>query len=190
MHGYRCARNAAQQPLRGFAFQYEVLTSLIVVPWVVTCWMFGIYRNTRIRTPVDELQTLLKGVALGLLVVSAISFFFKELHFGRFVVAGSACLNLLSQGASRAFFHRMERAMRSSGAHDVPALIVGTGIAAIRLLQKLQDHPEVGYRVVGLLAERGDAEDEKDVAGHPVLGGPPIIQRIGNYRQRCSGKTF
>jgi exopolysaccharide biosynthesis polyprenyl glycosylphosphotransferase len=52
----------------------------------------------------------------------------------------------------------------------VPVLVVGTGVTAIRLLQKLQDHPEVGYRVVGLLALEAP-RDAKDVAGIPVLGG-------------------
>jgi exopolysaccharide biosynthesis polyprenyl glycosylphosphotransferase len=66
-------------------------------------------------------------------------------------------------------FYRVERRMRRSGSHDVPVLIVGTGVAAIRLLQKLQDHPEIGYRVVGLL-DASEAPLEKDVAGHPVLG--------------------
>jgi exopolysaccharide biosynthesis polyprenyl glycosylphosphotransferase len=48
-------------------------------------------------------------------------------------------------------------------------LIVGTGVPAIRLLQKLQDHPEQGYRVVGLLDD-AVPPPEKDVAGIPVLG--------------------
>jgi len=142
---------------------------LIVLPWIFTCWMFGIYRTARMKTLVDELQTLFRGVALGLLVVSAIGFFFRELYFGRFVVLASAGFSLLLQGASRIFFHRVERRMRLSGYHDVPALIVGTGIAAIRLLQKIQDHPEIGYRVVGFLDERGDFPD-KDLANHPLLG--------------------
>jgi exopolysaccharide biosynthesis polyprenyl glycosylphosphotransferase len=46
---------------------------------------------------------------------------------------------------------------------------VGTGVPAIRLLQKLQDHPEDGYRVVGLLDDAPELP-EKDVAGVPVLG--------------------
>jgi exopolysaccharide biosynthesis polyprenyl glycosylphosphotransferase len=131
--------------------------------------MFGIYRTARMKTLVDELQALFRGVALGLLVVSAIGFFFREFYFGRFVVVASAGFSLLLQGGSRIFFHRVERRMRLSGDHDVSALIVGTGIAAIRLLQKLQDHPEVGYRVVGVLDERGDFPD-KDLANHPLLG--------------------
>jgi exopolysaccharide biosynthesis polyprenyl glycosylphosphotransferase len=149
---------------------------LIVVPWIFTCWAFGIYRMPRMKTLVDELQALLRGAALGLLVVSSIAFLFRELHFGRFVVVASAAFNLLLQGASRAGFHRLERRLRSSGACDVPVLVVGTGVLAIRLLQKLQDHPEIGYRVVGLLDD--DADPEKDVAGHPVLGG------LGDARRR------
>jgi exopolysaccharide biosynthesis polyprenyl glycosylphosphotransferase len=148
---------------------YLAALPLIVLPWIFTCWMFGIYRTARMKTLVDELQTLLRGVALGLLVVSAIGFFFRELYFGRFVVVASAGFSLLLQGGSRVFFHRVERRMRLSGDCDVPAMIVGTGIAAIRLLQKIQDHPEIGYRVVGFLDERGDFPD-KDLANHPVLG--------------------
>ncbi len=155
-------------PINPFRRYVEALP-LVVIPWVATCWLFGIYRGARMRTLVDELQALLRGSALGLLVVSALSFFFRELEFGRFVVAMSAANNLLLQGMSRVVFYRAERRMWRSGAHDVPVLIVGTGVAAIRLLQKLQDHPEIGYRVVGLLDD-SDELLEKDVAGHPVLG--------------------
>ena len=157
-----------QYPINPFD-TYLTALPLIVLPWIFTCWMFGIYRTARMKTLVDELQILFRGAALGLLVVSAIAFFFREFHFGRFVVVASAGFSLLLQGGSRIFFHRIERRMRLSGEHDVPALIVGTGIAAIRLLQKIQDHPEVGYRVVGFLDERGDFP-EKDLANHPLLG--------------------
>jgi exopolysaccharide biosynthesis polyprenyl glycosylphosphotransferase len=162
------------RPINPFESYLRALP-LIVLPWVLTCWLFGIYRTARMKTLVDELQTLLRGVALGLLVVSAISFFFRELHFGRFVVLASAGFSLVLQGGSRAFFHRVERRMRRSGEHDVPALIVGTGVAAIRLLQKLQDHPEIGYRVVGFLDDAADLE--KEVANRPVLG------RLGELRR-------
>jgi exopolysaccharide biosynthesis polyprenyl glycosylphosphotransferase len=142
---------------------------LVVGPWIFSCWLFGIYRSARMKTGIDELQTLLRGAALGLLVVSSISFFFRELQFGRFVVLASAGLSLVLQGGSRIAFHRLEQNLRRSGDHDVPALIVGTGVTAIRLIQKLQDHPEIGYRVVGFVDDLDDP-DPKDVAGRPVLG--------------------
>jgi len=168
-YGLRFALNdVLATPINPFRRYVEALP-LVVVPWVATCWLFGIYRGARMRTLVDELQALLRGAALGLLVVSALSFFFRGLSFGRFVVLASAANNLLLQGVSRVVFYRAERRLWRSRAHDVPVLIVGTGVAAIRLLQKLQDHPEIGYRVVGFLDDSGD-QIEKDVAGHPVLG--------------------
>jgi exopolysaccharide biosynthesis polyprenyl glycosylphosphotransferase len=142
---------------------------IVVVPWIAVCWWFGIYRSRRTQTAVDELSKLFRGAMLGLLVVAAVGFFFKELGFGRLVVLASAAMNLVFQGASRIFFHRLERRLRRSGSSDLRVLIVGTGVPAIRLLQKLQDHPEDGYRVVGLLDDAPELP-EKDVAGVPVLG--------------------
>ena len=142
---------------------------IVVLPWVATCWWFGIYRSSRMQTRLDELQRLLRGVALGLLVISTVSFFFKELEFGRTVVLASAGFSLCLQGASRLLFNHLERAARIRGTGDVPALIVGTGVPGIRLLQKLQDHPEIGYDVVGFLDDC-DEVPEKDVANRPVLG--------------------
>jgi len=150
---------------------------LVVVPWIATCWWFGIYRSRRTQTAVDELSKLLRGATLGLLVLAAVGFFFKELQFGRLVVLASAAMNLGLQGASRMFFHRFERSLRRSGSLDLRVLIVGTGVPAIRLLQKLQDHPEDGYRVVGLLDDAPELP-EKDVAGVAVLGHVDDLREI------------
>jgi exopolysaccharide biosynthesis polyprenyl glycosylphosphotransferase len=155
-------------PINSFYWYLRALP-LVVLPWIASCWVFGIYGRTRISTPTHQIQSLLRSVALGLLVVSSISFFFKELQFGRVVVLACACINLVFQGASRAVFHRIQERLRRSGAHDISALIVGTGITAIRLLQKLQDHPETGYEIAGFLDDSYE-EGCKDVANRPVLG--------------------
>ncbi|MBW2543658.1 MAG: sugar transferase [Deltaproteobacteria bacterium] len=150
---------------------------LVVGPWMFCCWAFGIYRSSRASTLVEEFQTLFRGVALGLLVVASISFFFRELYFGRFVVLACVGLNLILQGMSRVAFHKLEERMRRSGEHDVPVLIAGTGVSAIRLLQKLQDHPEIGYQVVGFVDDSDD-EERKDVANRPVLGHIDDVREI------------
>jgi len=163
-------------PINSFYWYLRALP-LVVLPWITSCWVFGIYGRARISTPTHQIQSLLRSVALGLLVVSSISFFFKELQFGRVVVLACAGINLVLQGASRAFFHRIQERLRRSGAHDVSALIVGTGITAIRLLQKLQDHPETGYEVVGFLDDSYE-EGCKDVANRPVLGKIDALRSI------------
>jgi exopolysaccharide biosynthesis polyprenyl glycosylphosphotransferase len=155
-------------PINPFSVYGQALP-LIVFPWILSCWAFGIYRSARITSMLEEFQALIRGAALGLLVVASISFFFRELHFGRFVVLACAGLNLILQGGSRIVFRRLEERIRRSGKHDVPVVIAGTGVTAIRLLQKLQDHPEIGYQVAGFVDDSHDSE-RKDVANRPVLG--------------------
>jgi len=167
-------------PINSFYWYIRALP-LVVVPWVASCWFFGIYGRARITTPMHQVQSLFRGVALGLLVVSSISFFFKELSFGRVVVLACAGFNLVFQGISRVIFHQIQERMRRSGAQDVPALIVGTGFTAIRLLQKLQDHPETGYEVVGFLDDDYE-EGCKDVAHRPVLGPIDRLRQVALER--------
>ena len=76
--------DALGAPINSFDVYFRSLP-LVVVPWMSCCWLFGIYRSSRVSTLVDEFQKLFRGVALGLLVVSSISFFFRELYFGRTV---------------------------------------------------------------------------------------------------------
>jgi len=149
---------------------YRVALPAIVIPWITTCWWFGIYRSARMSTLIDHIQNLFKGVFLGVVVISTLCFFFfKDFDFSRTVILLLAGLNLILQGTSRIAFYKIARNLQRSGQTEVPALILGTGINAIRLLQKLQDHPETGYRVVGFLTD-DPAELPKDVANRPVLG--------------------
>jgi hypothetical protein len=142
---------------------------IVVVPWIATCWWFGIYRSRRTQTAVDELSKLLRGAMLGLLVLAGGRLLLQGVPVRAARGAHERGDEPRLQGASRMFFHRLERNLRRSGSLDLRVLIVGTGVPAIRLLQKLQDHPEDGYRVVGLLDDAPELP-EKDVAGVPVLG--------------------
>ena len=158
---------------------YLTALPLVVLPWIASCWAFGIYKTSRGDTAVDGLQRLLRGVALGLLVLASTAFFVKELDVGRSVVLAAAGLNLLAQGASRVCFHRLERRLRREGAGEQRVLVAGTGVTAIRLLQKLQDHPDEGYSVVGLLhaLPEGEVPPEK-LAGLPVLGRIDAVREV------------
>ena len=150
---------------------------LIVPPWILSCGLFGVYQSTRMTSAIDQIQALLKGVVLGLLVVSSIGFFVKEFDFGRSVVLASTAINGLLQGLSRSTFHRIERRLRTRGSFDVPSLILGAGVTGVRLLQKLQDHPETGYRVVGFLDD-APALAGDTVANRPVLGRVEDLHKV------------
>ncbi len=167
------ATRRAFDSLFGYAINpldvYLMALPAVVAAWVGSCWAFGLYRRARLRSAGSELGDLSRGVLLGLLVVSSIGYFFRELSFGRAVVLLTAAYSAMLQAGSRLLFASLEDRMRATGRLDVPALILGAGTTGIRLLQKIQDHPEVGYRVVGFLDDDPSLRETK-VAGCPVLG--------------------
>ncbi len=174
--GARSLLSGVLGPINGIEAYLQALP-LIVPPWIVSCWLFGIYQSQRISTWVDQLQEILRGVLLGVLVVSTIGFFSRELEFGRTVVLMSAALNLLLQTGSRATFSAFERRLRASGRCDLRTLVVGAGTTGVRLLQRIQDHPETGYRVVGFLDDDA-ALAGRSIANRPVLGDLARLRRV------------
>ena len=43
------------KPINSFQWYVNALP-VVVLPWVFSCWVFGIYRSNRMKTVVDELQ--------------------------------------------------------------------------------------------------------------------------------------
>jgi len=148
---------------------YIAALPLIVGSWIAACWLFGIYETTRMKSVIDQIQQLTKGVLLGLVVLSSMAFFVKELDLGRTVVLLTAAYSLVLQGVSRAAFFKIERRLQRSGRYHVPTLILGAGTTGIRLLQKIQEHPELGHRVVGFLDD-DPAPVGRSVSSCPVVG--------------------
>ena len=173
--GVRHLLSGSLGPINGVETYLQGLP-LIVPPWIASCWLFGIYQSARITTWVDQIQGILRGVLLGVLVVSTIGFFSKELDFGRSVVLFSAAFNLVLQAGSRAAFGALERQLRASGRCDVCTLVVGAGTTGVRLLQRIQDHPETGYRVVGFL------DDDRALAGRTIAN-RPVLGNLGELRR-------
>jgi exopolysaccharide biosynthesis polyprenyl glycosylphosphotransferase len=161
------------QPVFGYAINpiahYLTAIPVIVIPWLLIAYSLGLYRRQRGITGVDEFGAVMKTSVLGGLVTMAVSYLFKEFDLGRSVVFIFIILNFILLGTSRSLFHAVEARMVRRGEAMVRALIVGAGHCGIRMLQKMQDHPEVGYKVVGFLdddpAKQGTMVGEGKVLG-------------------------
>jgi exopolysaccharide biosynthesis polyprenyl glycosylphosphotransferase len=156
---------------------YFVALPFVVVAWISSCWAFGIYDSSRMESVTHQVHRFIRGTLLGFAVVSAIAFFGKELDIGRTVVVLTAFYCFPLQGISRLGFHRFEQRCRREGIFDVPVLILGAGITGVRLLQKLQDHPEIGFRVVGFLDNDANLHGTT-IGSHKVLGGLDQVTEI------------
>lgn len=136
----------------------------------------GGYRRRRLR----RLRPVWTGTVLGLLVVAAASFFFREIAFSRFVVLLSAPVaGLLLAGrrlAGRA------RAARNGPARH--ALLVGRADEAGRLKSMLDRHPNPPFSLVGYVEpERRRSTRKPDAAVVPRLGTLRHLRDLIRLRQ-------
>jgi exopolysaccharide biosynthesis polyprenyl glycosylphosphotransferase len=92
-----------------------------------------------------------------------------------------ACYVLVA--LSRRIFAGTLRAMRQRGKCLDPVLVVGNDAEAASFAKRLQEHPEFGYRVCGLMAERQPAV--VPAGDIPLLGPPSATLRVA----RCVGAT-
>jgi exopolysaccharide biosynthesis polyprenyl glycosylphosphotransferase len=144
-----------------------ILGSVIAGLWLLNAHDLYLARISAIRTV--ELSRVSRSVVLigvvNYLARSLIGFRFQQ----RDIVVGMALtmvLMFLGRGAYRAWL----TASRRDGRYLRDVLIVGAGPESAEILDVLEDHPEAGYRVVGVVGDRDDAVGSS--LGHLWCGSP------------------
>jgi len=143
--------------------------------WVTTNSIFGNYKPGKVKKNLEEIKAVIRGVVLSALVVMSVSFLFKEYDFARSVLLIFIGLSFVLTGISRMILFSIPQRLRKSGYGNIRCIIVGAGTTGIRALQRILDHPEKGYDVVGFL----DDDPEKI---NMYISKRPVIDRIDNIR--------
>jgi len=134
-------------------------SSLIVIPiWI---WLFhsrGLYQPRRVTSFSDEFFALVRLIFVGMLVIMAAAFFYREFSYSRIVfgILGFSAVVFISLG--RFIVLKFEQAWYLRG-HDLKRIIIaGTSPAAKRIFQSLSTNRSLGYRVLGYCSVNGNAE--------------------------------
>jgi exopolysaccharide biosynthesis polyprenyl glycosylphosphotransferase len=146
---------------------YLVALALVVPVWL---WVFrsrGLYAPRRTDSLLSELGAVFAAATTVVVLVVVASFFARSYFFSRGVILlfwllSTSAVALFRLGARELLF-----ALHRRGRHLSQVLVVGAGPLAEQLIDRVQQHPEAGLRVVGVLAS--DAGTPR-VRGVPVLG--------------------
>jgi len=152
---------------------YLVLLALIVIIWGVAFKAFGLYRPRRISSRLAEVRDIAQACSLAVLILVALTFFLKQFEFSRLVILYFWVFSILSVSFVRGSFREILRLMRRRGYNLRHVLIVGEGALARKVVSRIHARPELGLRIVGLLAG-----DPKKV-GETVEG----LRILGTYEQ-------
>ncbi len=165
-----------RQQLVGF-FGYPLnprINYLKVLPLIILAWLFanslyGLYHRMKRINLLFIFQAVLKSTILGGLITMSIGYWLREFSLGRSFMLIFLLLSLFFLLISRAIFTKVYENLLKSGYGLLKTLIIGTGETAIRALQKISEHPEYGYDVIGFI--NNDKEKiNTSICNIPVIG--------------------
>ncbi len=157
---------------------YLLMLLPILIVWGIAFRAFDLYRPRRIGSRLSEVTDIAKASSLGALVlVSVMTFFFREYDYSRVVIVYFWVLSIASVSFARYVFREVLRFARRHGYNQRYAVVVGGGELAAGVVQRLHARPDIGIRLLGVV---GDA---KEPAGSvPSLGGFADLRAVLDAR--------
>lgn len=159
--------------------RYLVLLPFIVVLWPIVFYFHGLYQAQRGRSRVEEGINLVIAVILATLLLSFAVFMARPpakpgvpyaiFGYSRLFMAMLAGLNVVLAVSVRNAIRAVLRHLRLSGHNLQRILVVGAGALGKEVAQKLLDHRELGFKVVGFLDD-DPGKAKLNYEGVKVLG--------------------
>ncbi|MEK7842387.1 MAG: sugar transferase, partial [Deltaproteobacteria bacterium] len=156
---------------------YILLVLPIIFIWGFVFKSFGLYRPRRIASHAREIFDITKACAVSILVLIAVTFVYRQYEFSRLVFLFFGAINVVALSIERWVFREVLRYLRKKGHNLRYALIVGTGDMSKEILKRIDTHPEVGLKVVGLLSTN-KYQVGANVHGIEVLG---VYDEVGRF---------
>lgn len=149
--------------------EYLVVLFLVVPLWCLILHITGMYNSMRTRKFHEVLWIVIKASFFAVLGFGAIVFLFKLRFVSRLFFVMFVFLSLTLLIAEKFIILASLRRMRRIGKSFSQILIVGTGNRASHLINTIRQHPEWGFKVLGVVddePERGIQKvDSIDVIG-------------------------
>lgn len=146
---------------------YALVCAVSLPLWLVVFGRYRLYHSRHVSTRRDELTRVVHAVGISVVGTALVAYMLGRLvprsYLVTLFVVAAAAMSLEREVVRFAF-----NGLRRRG-HCLRAIVIaGTGAEALALATMLEEQPELGYRVVGLLGHP-DQVDERLARFGPVL---------------------
>ena len=167
---------AIEPPLSSIGV-YIVVLFFVVPLWCILLYLNGAYYDWRTRNLLEILWIVTKSAFFTILASGTIIYLFRlefvnRLFFVIFLMI-SSILIIVGKIVIFSFMH----AIRRKGYNFRRILIVGTGRRAVNIINKIQNHPEWGIKIIGAIDDEPSRGIEK-VKDVEVIGSIKDISEI------------
>jgi exopolysaccharide biosynthesis polyprenyl glycosylphosphotransferase len=127
-----------------------------------------VYRLQGAFSYVAEFIKIFKAVGVGSLLIVAFTFLFRggyafrEFSYSRGVFLLDFILALIAFSTFHLALRYAQTIFRKRDINLIPTLVVGTNAEAEQTVRALKERPDLGYRVIGIVAGRDEGQGTKD----------------------------
>jgi exopolysaccharide biosynthesis polyprenyl glycosylphosphotransferase len=149
----------------------HLLLGTICLPlWIVLFASHGLYTYRGVANRIDEWRRVVRAIVSATLTSAGVGYL-GRIDVSRSWLLVTGVMALLTVSAERAVLRHTFRCLRRRGRFVRRVLIVGANGEARALAHTLSTHPELGQKVVGLVADDADG-------GRRAGGQPPVLGKL------------
>jgi len=148
---------------------YLRLIPAVVVLWPLVFYFQGLYQRRRILSRADEAVRVALAVLLATVLLTAGLNFYREFSYSRLFLAMFAGVDAMLVAATRLAIRAALGRIRRSGGNLQQVLVAGAGDLGREVVERLREHRELGFTVVGFLDD-DPGKQQRKVHGVQVLG--------------------
>jgi len=156
---------------------YFSVTIYAIAIWPITLKAMDLYAPMRTVSLLEESIKIIKASTVAILVFITVVYFLREYKFSRVVFFYFWFTSTLGLIISRTSLRTILRYLRKKGYNLRFVLIIGAGKLGQMILKSINNHPELGLRVVGFLTRRKEKVGKK-ISGVSVLGLYEDVQKV------------
>jgi exopolysaccharide biosynthesis polyprenyl glycosylphosphotransferase len=156
---------------------YGALVPFVVLIRVLALSYYDLYRLRGEFSFVEDGIRVFKATAIGTLLIVAAAFLYRggfdyrAFSYARMVFVFDFLIVLFSFQIIRMLMRGAQTFFRVRGINLIPTLVVGRGPEAAFCIKEMRERPSLGYRVVGAVDSRNDADVAAETyEGVPVVG--------------------
>jgi Undecaprenyl-phosphate glucose phosphotransferase len=152
--------------------EVEVYLIALIPVWIVFMFntrLCGLYKPLRGKPVSTEIYNIIKVAVLSILILTALTFFYREESFSRVTAAYFGVLVTFLMIASHMLVRVILMEARKRGFNLRLILIVGSGDLGQAVAEKINLHPEFGMSIVGFLT-RHPEKVGSELDGIKVVG--------------------
>jgi exopolysaccharide biosynthesis polyprenyl glycosylphosphotransferase len=157
---------------------YLALFPIITLIWPVVFYFRRLLEGRPQRSRVEEAFAVTVAVAVATLVLNAGLAFYRDFTYSRLTLGLFAVLDVVLVVLARSTFWAVMTRVWASSRRRQRALVAGAGELGRMVVEKLQEHRELGLDVVGFV-------DDDPGKAHTVLAGVPVLGTLEELEGVC-----